>query len=225
MICKNDVILRKKYFFSDSRELLFVTKKRTQKTKLNQERNFFLKKREITSNIVSCILKNHICFQKKINISENILISMDSTDLDFPLNLDSKIPLQTIFQTSKFVEGGLCKKDSKHKTFETTLEFPSILKGHTKKETSLELPSCNSITHKSAASTSPINLANTKKGEKKAGFGVIDSRQVSIDKSVILNEEDMSSKQDILKKDASVFDRTIRTQTHKSTWNPSFKVF
>ena len=147
---------------------------------------------------------------------------MDSTDLDFPLNLDSKIPIQTIFQTSKFVEGGLYKKDFKHKTFETSLEFPSILKGHTKKEASLELPSCNSITHKSV-STSPLNIANTKKAEKgKVGYGVIDSREVSMDnnKSVIFNEEEISSKHDILKKD----DRTIRTQTHKTTWNPSFKV-
>ena len=149
---------------------------------------------------------------------------MDSTDLDFPLNLDSKIPLQTIFQTSKFVEGGPYKKDFKHKTFETALEFPSILKGHTKKENSLELPSCNSITHKSL-STSTLNAANTKKAERgKVGYGMIDSREVSMDKSVIFNEDDMSSKHDILKKDASGFDKTI-TQTRKPTWNPSFKVF
>lgn len=140
---------------------------------------------------------------------------MESVDLDLSVNLDAKLPHQTIFQPSKFLESEPCQNDlQKHQSFEKALEFPPILKVNFKKENSGEMPSSYSVTQKSVT-ISPLNFASTKKGEKNKESSAIESREIFMDKSVILNENEMSSKHDILRKEVNILERAIVNQDQK----------
>lgn len=74
---------------------------------------------------------------------------------------------------------------------------------YTKNEV-LELPSVTSITQKTIATNPycpPLHLSSLKKREKITEYGVNISGQLSQDKSILFNEDEVSSKQDMIKKD------------------------
>ena len=101
----------------------------------------------------------------------------------------------------------------------------ATLKGTNKKDSSQNIVTSKKKINSNV--TSPINSRSKKKNPDLVSleYGLIDSRDVSMDKSIVLKADNVTSKQDVLNIGTnSIIDRTYLSQNNPYTSPKSLKV-